>query len=106
MVQIDPVSDLNRLLKVLMLRRTKSDLVAKNLFTVHGQPLREKIIKTISTELTPDEWNLYRHIHNQSFSNKEIPILLFLIRLRQICSHPHLIKMKYHSHLILTTQNK
>ncbi|MCB1061969.1 MAG: DEAD/DEAH box helicase [Verrucomicrobiae bacterium] len=80
----------------LMLRRTK-DLVAKDL------PPKTEIIRTI--ELTPKQIELYEavraslsrdlkeEIHRRGIEASKILILDALLKLRQICCHPQLLKI-------------
>jgi superfamily II DNA or RNA helicase len=80
----------------LMLRRTK-DLVAKDL------PPKTEIVRTI--ELTPKQIELYEavraslsrdlkeEIHRRGLEASKILILDALLKLRQICCHPQLLKL-------------
>ena len=91
---------LRALLKAILLRRTKKSLI-------DGKPiiaLPERITEVVHTVFSPDEDSFYRSLEartaltfnkylaagtvGKNYSN----VLVLLLRLRQACCHPHLIK--------------
>lgn len=91
---------LQALMKAVLLRRTKDS-------TIDGKPiltLPEKTIEMVYAELSPDEQQFYKALQDKSviLFNKYLRansvgknysnILVLLLRLRQACCHPHLIR--------------
>lgn len=94
------MTKLQGLIKAVMLRRTKSS-------TLDGKPIisiPERTSETANVDLSVEEWDFYKALETQTQQqfNKYIKqgtvmknyanALVLLLRLRQACCHPHLIR--------------
>ncbi|TID26994.1 swi snf family dna-dependent atpase [Venturia nashicola] len=94
------MTKLQGLIKAVMLRRTKSS-------TLDGKPIitiPERTSETANVEFSEEEWDFYKALEHQAQLqfNKYIKqgsvmknyanALVLLLRLRQACCHPHLIR--------------
>ncbi|KAJ8605416.1 hypothetical protein MRB53_041457 [Persea americana] len=94
------MAKLQALLKAILLRRHKKTLV-------NGKPilvLPERVVERTDTVFTDEEKDFYKALETQSrttfnkyvragtVGNKYAHILVMLLRLRQACCHPHLVK--------------
>jgi SNF2 family DNA or RNA helicase len=94
------IRKLQALMKAILLRRTKSSMI-------DGKPiltLPEKTIEMVHAVFSPDEQAFYQSLQDKSVLafNKYLRantvgrnysnILVLLLRLRQACCHPHLIR--------------
>lgn len=86
--------DLNNVLSLFLLRRTKIELISKGAFrTFECEKLCEKVINVVEIDLTKEERQIYEHIQNQSLKHKsDNNLLLYYMRLRQTCVHAHLLQ--------------
>ncbi|KAH9886946.1 SNF2 family N-terminal domain-containing protein [Cubamyces lactineus] len=86
-------------LKPIIFRRTKNA-------TIEGQPilkLPEKHVELVFVEFSPDEREIYDHmekraqiqinrfIRNNSLLKNHQQVFVWILRLRQLCDHPHLV---------------
>ena len=82
-------------IKPFLLRRTKEQVAID---------LPEKVLQTVWVEMSPSQREIYerylsknrqgllKEIENQGLSSKRMEVLEALLRLRQICCHPHLVE--------------
>lgn len=86
--------DLNDVLTLFLLRRTKIDLISRGAFrTFACDKLNEKAINVVQIDLTKEERQIYEHIQNQALKHKSgNNLLLYYTRLRQTCVHAHLLQ--------------
>lgn len=96
----EAMTKLQALLKAILLRRNKKT-------EINGKPiltLPERSVEAVNPEFSEDEQSYYTALESQSaltvnkylqagtIGNQYAHVLLLLLRLRQACCHPHLIK--------------